>query len=273
MRAPPLLASLAPLLLLAAPAEARFGKRSRPAQPPAAAKGDAPHAATSAGATAPEDEARERDRDGCHDCGADGLDFGLSLLTPPRHAALHLGASGAGRGYLPLSLTLGLEGLALPRAEGGGAAARLALEGARWGVSFRALGLGLRADDGYADPDALALLEAHLTYALLSRDRVRLRLEAGVHHAQAPDAAFLGPAVASSLEACLVGPLDVELRLQLVPFPHRVLDAQAGLALHLGPFALHGGWRGLLLDDAGLVDNVRHTDALGGPYVGASVGF
>ncbi|HET9451560.1 MAG TPA: hypothetical protein VFO83_11780 [Aggregicoccus sp.] len=275
MRPSPLLASLALLLLLAAPAEARFGKRSRPAPPSASA----PHAATPPEAEEehPDDEHPDEEEDdaGCHGCGS-GLGFMFSLFTAPAHQQAHLASGSAGavsRGYLPLSLTLGLEGLALPRAGGGGAAARLALEGERWGVSFRALGLGLEADDGSWDQDHLSLLEAHVTYALLSTDRLRLRLEAGLHQAQAPDATFLAPSVAGSLEACVVGPLDVELRLQLAPFPHRVLDAQAGLALHLGPFALHGGWRGLVLDDAGLLDGVRHTDALGGPYVGASMSF
>jgi hypothetical protein len=279
MRASPLLASLALLLLLAAPAEARFGKRTR-TPPPAA---DAPHKATPPGDDEDdddkeEDEEEHRSRDGgCHDCGGDlGVSFLFSLFTPSVHTQTHLASGRPGavtRGYMPVSLTLGLEGLALPRAEGGGAAARLALEGERWGVAFRATGLGLAAEDGSRYTDEISLLEAHLTYALLSRDRLRLRLEAGMHQAGAPDATFVGASVAGSMELCLVGPLDLELRLQVAPFPHRVVDAQAGLAMHLGPFALHGGWRAMVLDDAGLVDNVRHVDALGGPYFGASIGF
>jgi hypothetical protein len=280
MRPSPSLATLllASLLLAAAPAQARFGKRSPP-QSDTGAKRDAPHAATAPDeGAADEDDADEDDGErhgvSCGDCGGGALL--LSLFTAPRHSRGHLHADiavGATQGALPLSLTLGLEGLALPQAEGGGAAVRLALEGERWGVAFRALGLGLRTDDGSYGTDNIALLDAQLTYALVSLQRIRLRLEGGVHSAQAQDVSFLSPTVGASLEACVAGPLDFEARLQVVPFPDRVVDAQAGLALHLGPFGLHGGWRGLLLDDAGLVDGVRHADALGGPYLGASVVF
>ncbi len=275
MRASPLLALASLLLLVAAPAEARFGKRSRPASPPAA---DAPHKATSPDEADDDDEDedkpyRSHDSD-CHACGSGlGLDFLFSFFTPSVHAQTHLSSGGSSRGYVPVSFTLGIDGLALPRAEGGGAALSLALEGERWGVAFRGLGMGLATDDGSRGTDELTLLEAHLTYALISRDRLRLRLEAGMHQAGAPDATFIGASVASSMELCLVGPLDLELRMQVAPFPHRVLDTQAGLAMHLGPFALRGGWRAMVLDDAGLVDNVRHVDALGGPYFGASIGF
>ncbi|MBF5045915.1 hypothetical protein FGE12_26125 [Aggregicoccus sp. 17bor-14] len=280
MRPSALLASLALPLLLAAPsAEARFGKRSSSEKPAAEkpAQDDAPHAATPPGEEPERYEGRGSDRP-CRDCDGGSVVAGLlfNVFAPPHATRSHLHVEvneAPTRSYFPVTLTLGLEGLALPRSEGGGAAARLALEGARWGVSFRVLGLGLRADDGSNATDNLSLADAQLTYALVAMDRVRLRLEAGVNAAHGPDVDFLSPAFGSSLEACVAGPLDVEARLQLVPFPDRVLDAQAGLMLHLGAFALHGGWRGLVLDDAGYVDGVRHTDALGGPYVGASVVF
>lgn len=265
---------LLPLLLALAssPAHARFGKRSTPASTQDATK-DATHEATAPGE---EPEARTDDAEAEVDDGSGGGWEGVGALLSlfvPRHTEVHLASGDPGPTPLPLAFTLGVEGLALPRDEGGGASLRLAVEGARWGAAFRVLGLGLATDDGSYGRDELALLDAQLTYALLATPRLRLRLEAGLHSAHAPSVSFLAPTVGTSLEACVVGPLDVEGRLQLVPFPDRVLDAQAGLALHLGTFGLHGGWRTLLLDDAGLTDGVRHTDAFSGPYVGASVVF
>jgi hypothetical protein len=73
-----------------------------------------------------------------------------------------------------------------------------------------------------------------------------------------------GPSIALSLEACLLGDLDLELRAQGTAFPSQHVDAQAGLA---------GGWRGLYLNDAGLVDGVEHADGFSGPYVGLGFSF
>jgi hypothetical protein len=98
-------------------------------------------------------------------------------------------------------------------------------------------------------------------------------VEAGVSSAHAPDLTALGPSFALSLEACLVGNMDLELRAQATPYPYRQLDGQAGLALHLNSLVLRGGWRGLYLNDNGLVDNVVHEDAFGGPYAGVGFAF
>jgi hypothetical protein len=147
------------------------------------------------------------------------------------------------------------------------------LEGRRWGVSSRVTGLRLRADDGSEETDSIDLMEANLTYAAYASERGRIRLEGGVAAARAPDVTFIGPSVAASFERCIFGALDLEGRVQWVPLPHLQLDAQLGLGLHLGVLTLRGGWRGLLLDDRGLLDGVRHRDRMGGPFVGIGLNF
>jgi hypothetical protein len=173
---------------------------------------------------------------------------------------------------LPLMLRLGAEGQAF---EEGGAAAQLSmgLEGRRWGVDLRMTSIKLPTDDGTEGTDEIQLLGAHLTWASWTHDRGRLRLEGGVGTAHAPDVTFVGPSVAVSFERCLVGALDVEGRLQLIPFPHQQADIQGGLAVHMGTLSLRAGWRGLYLNDRGHVDGETHEDTLRGPYFGLGLSF
>jgi hypothetical protein len=114
---------------------------------------------------------------------------------------------------------------------------------------------------------------AHLTYALVTQERVRWRVEGGVSMASAPDLKVVGPSLGTSFDARLARPLDLELRLQATPFPYRQVDAQAALALKSYPWVVRAGWRTLVLDDAGLVDGVVHRDVFNGPFVGAGLFF
>jgi hypothetical protein len=98
-------------------------------------------------------------------------------------------------------------------------------------------------------------------------------VEGGAAIARAPDVTFVGPSIALSFERCLFGALDVEGRGQLVPVPHLQVDAQMGLALHLGVLSLRGGWRWLVLDDRGHVDGEQHREDFAGPYAGIGLSF
>lgn len=171
----------------------------------------------------------------------------------------------------PLMVRLGVDGLAVKH--GGALGFGLGIEGRRWGVSTRFTGLRLRADDGSEELDSIEVMEANVTFAAHASERGRFRLEGGVAAARAPDVTFVGPNVAASFERCLFGALDLEGRLQWVPLPHLQLDAQIGLAAHLGVLTLRGGWRGLLLDDRGYVDGERHRDKMGGPFAGIGLNF
>jgi hypothetical protein len=170
-----------------------------------------------------------------------------------------------------LLVRMGVEGLALR--EGGALGFGLGIEGRRWGVSTRVTAMNLRADDGSDETDHIQLAEANVTLAAYASERGRFRVEGGVAWANAPDAIFIGPSMGLSFERCLFGALDLEGRAQWVPFPHLQLDGQLGLAVHLGMLTLRGGWRGLRLDDRGLVDGVRHRDKMTGPYAGLGLSF
>ncbi|QSQ18540.1 hypothetical protein JY572_36720 [Myxococcus landrumensis] len=182
------------------------------------------------------------------------------------------GVSAERRHAVPLSFRTGAQKVFL-QDEGRGTDLFIALEGRRFGVEGHVALMTLPRDDGGEGEDDLTLVEAHLTYAFLVHEAVRLRAEAGVSTARAPDATFVGPSLALAVEACVVGPLDVEARAQLTPVPYLQVDASAGLALHLGALVLRGGWRGFLLDDLGSLDGVAHQDRLHGPFVGGGLTF
>lgn len=288
-------AALVACLLVAPSADARFGKRT------ASDSKDDTHEATAIGSDEDDDDDEEPSKqdsvassssDGGGCCGGAGQSFGEQLVGELLRVMVeglmyaiadtgtHLdgepapGAEGDRevRHAAPLSLRMGAQGV-MP---GGGASAMdlyFGLEERRFGVAANVLRLKLPTDDGTEGTDRLTLVEAHLSHAFYVHERARLRVEAGVSTARAPDILLVGPSVAVSGEACVLGPLDVEARAQLTPLPYRQVDSSAGLALHLGGFVARGGWRGLFLDDLGTVDGVSHQDWVQGPYVSGGFAF
>ncbi|WP_233595583.1 MULTISPECIES: hypothetical protein [Corallococcus] len=268
------------VLLGAAPAEARFGKRSKPGS-----------------SSKPSDSNKDKDSrdDGsAHRASPAGRpsDAPVRASVRPSRARLSwfeflfLSRPSAYHGARVTNVRPGVRAAAMPPmvrlnvqgdmfGETGGALGLfMALDGQRLGMDARVTGIALSADDGSQDVDRLTLLDAHLTASLWSSERGRFRIEGGIASAHAPDVIFVGPSLAASLEACIgPSPLDVEARIQVVPFPHRQVDAQAGLALHLGALNLRGGWRTLYLNDAGHLDGVVHEDAFSGPYLGLGLSF
>jgi len=276
-------------LLLAAPdAEARFGKRSSSSSSKSESKSSSKsqvHEATAVGdedSGGDDDDSRSSSRSNRRTRGHRShslwdVFFGVAVNTSATTTTYVAPEPAVEFRKYPqperkrLFVQMGANGGAM----GGGGALGLFLnfEGRRWGFSTHYTGLGLPTEDGLPGTDRIHLMDAHLTFSPVSNPRGRWRLELGVSSASAPDITFVGPSFATSMELCLVGPLDFEVRLQAVPFPHRQLDAQAGLALHFGTFNLRGGWRGLVLDDAGHVDDVRHVDGFSGPYFGLGFAF
>lgn len=166
---------------------------------------------------------------------------------------------------------LGADGASL--GGGTGVSLFLAFEGERMGLDVRGTELTLPTDDGSAGHDSIKLAGLHLTYAVLARENLRIRIEGGLSGAQAPDLSVAAPSFAVSLEGCVLPFADVEARLQATPFPYQQLDAQVGLALRLQALVVRGGWRALYLNDNGLVDGEAHADAFGGPFLGAGLTF
>ncbi|KFE64936.1 hypothetical protein [Hyalangium minutum] len=269
--------------LTAIPAEARFGKRSSDDS----SDDKKVHNATAVGEDDDDDDDDDDDSGSSSSGGSSSysssadvgavIDLFALIFTVGTHRAplaAEIGPDGTvqeQRHAAPLSLRSGLQGG--PMSGGAAVDLFLGLEGHRFGVSGMLTGLELPTDDGTAGTDTITLVMAHLTWSFIAEERIRLRGEAGVSTANAPDISFVGLGLAGSVEACVVGPLDVEARLALTPFPHRVVDASAALALHLGALVIRGGYRGLVLDDAGLVDGIVHRDVLGGPYFGLGLTF
>ncbi|WP_223641382.1 hypothetical protein [Corallococcus sp. EGB] len=262
------------VLMGSAPAEARFGKRSRQnasAQDSDDRDGEQEHRATPVG--------RASDAPLRSSVRASGVGIGwfdVLFISGPAsyHRRARMEAPRGQRAPRPAPLVhLNVQGDSFGDV-GGALDLFMALDGQRWGMDARVSGIALEPDDGSAGTDRLTLLDAHLTLSPWSTERGRFRMEAGIASAHAPDAIFVGPSLAASLEACIgPSPFDVEARIQVVPFPHRQVDMQAGLALHLGALNLRGGWRTLYLSDGGHLDGVVHADLFSGPYAGLGLSF
>ncbi|WP_426755648.1 hypothetical protein [Myxococcus sp. Y35] len=198
-----------------------------------------------------------------------------AVVTATRPSFGYVGASRVEREQedtVPLLVRLGVQGDWL--GEGGAMGLFMAMDGRRLGLDARITGMALPAADGSDTTERLTLLSAHASAALWAGQRGRLRLEAGVASAHAPDIIFVGPSFGASVEACIgPSPVDLEARVQAVPFPHRQVDAQAGLAVHVGSLNLRGGWRALYLNDAGHRDGEEHEERLNGPYLGLGFTF
>lgn len=275
-----LCAALAASVLLSAPrAEARFGKHSDSSDS-SGSKGKT-HNATAVG-----DDDDDDDAPSGRSSGSSGASLLVDLLfaifvetrpavayvaPPPAEPVSSAEVQSSAAQPSPLGARMGVDGAALHTVAG--LSAFLGVEGIRAGMDARATGLLLPTDDGTQGTDNINLLSLHLTYALIAQERARLRVEGGLSSAHAPDLTVIGPSLALSFEACVAGNLDLELRAQGTPYPYRQVDAQAGLALHLNALVLRGGWRALYLNDMGLVDDVEHEDAFGGPYVGLGFAF
>ncbi|AEI64154.1 hypothetical protein [Corallococcus macrosporus] len=275
------------VLLGPAPAQARFGKReaasqqgtSRPSSQAQTSRGGGAreHPASAIGRERPprRDDAPRRRRS--------------RVRRRPPGAVVTAAVMGASRpGYAavaatprwrrepedtaPLQVRLGVQGDLL--GEGGAMGLFMAMDGRTLGLDARLTGMALPATDGSDATDRITLMSAHASAALWAAERGRLRLEAGVASAHGPSIIFVGPSFGASLEACIgPSPVDLEARVQAVPFPHRQVDAQAGLAVHVGSLHLRGGWRALYLNDAGHTNGEEQVERLTGPYVGLGLTF
>ncbi|WP_223641384.1 hypothetical protein [Corallococcus sp. EGB] len=276
----------ASLLLAAAPAEARFGKKSpdtsenknedKKRDDRREDRGSRVHAATPVRSSSYNEPHAYRPPPPrpsytAHIYG-DAIVAAAELLT----VAAETSSSWPGlvqqqRDVQPLEVRAGLNVGAM----GGGLAgdAFLGIEGESLGIAVQGTQLVLPTDDGSYGSDDLRLATLHITWAPVATERVRWRLEGGVSTAQAPDVFFVGPSLATSLEATVAGPVDLEARVQGTAGLYRQLDASAGLALHLGALVVRGGVRSLVLDDQGRVDGIRHVDSFVGPYAGAGLAF
>ena len=268
---------VAGVLFSAPSAEARFGKRSESTEKQ---DDDKPHDASAVGDDDDDDDKQEHHGGGSgggggrtyytRPSGSFWVDLLVAIFVNSRHPTPS-GNVAATSQPNPLTMRLGANGAGL----GDGAAldAFIGIEGQQWGVDARALALILPTDDGSVGTDTITLTNMHLTLAVLAREKARLRIEGGFSSAHAPDLTVVGPSMALSFEACLVGPLDIEMRAQGTPYPYRQLDAHAGLAVHLNTLVLRGGVRTLFLDDNGLVDGVVNQEAFSGPYLGLGFSF
>ncbi|RYZ37545.1 MAG: hypothetical protein EOO71_27515 [Myxococcaceae bacterium] len=176
-------------------------------------------------------------------------------------------APGSGRHAVPFSFRTGV--LLSPLQGGPGMDLSLGWDLRRFGADLRVSRLDLvKGAEGSRNERTLG--ELHLTYSPVVHEAVRVRAELGISTADLPQGLYVGPSFGMSLEACVLGPLDVEARMQVTPFPYRQVDVRSGLALHLGGFMLRGGIRGLYLNPS---VSISSRDRLFGPEFGVGFAF
>ncbi|MBK7860084.1 MAG: hypothetical protein IPJ65_16005 [Archangiaceae bacterium] len=268
------------LVVLAGPAEARFGKRSAPPSSGGSGSGyrapPAPQPAYRSGRSSYEPVSSGRYAYGWPRRHASfGYGYGYSYWYQPYPVAPAVGmvapAAPVAEHVSPIRVTVGVEGQGFMRGATLGLAA--AFEGEHWGVSVSAADIIAKADDGSGGVDHIGNLTAHLTYAFLTGQYGRLRGEVGADAFFAPDAIFVGPTAGLSGVVWLGGPVGLEAAVMATPWPFVQLDARAGLALGIENWGFRAGWRVLALNDRGLVDGVAHGDVFNGPYLGVSYVF
>ncbi len=173
-----------------------------------------------------------------------------------------------------LTLSLGLDG-SVARSGGGSAfGGHFTVEGERFGLNTEITGIRFRYNDGtLPGSNSVGLANAYLTYAVVATPRVRIRVEAGLMSAFAPDLVVVGPALGLSGALRLTSLLRLEASAHGTPYPYYQFDWNAGLSVALGPIGLRGGWRRIWLNDRGLVDGIANQDVFSGPYFGISFPF
>lgn len=271
---------------VAAPAEARFGKRSKPAATTEAKDEGGPAKAP------PKVVVRVPADDTVHPASpvVPDTDDGCCVYTPrpvyvtsytapavwvrPRRYAHVTGSqvyAGPARDEGPSLRRFELMGSAQPMLNGLVLAGQLRVDGRRWGVDARYDHLSLLAEDGSLAIDTLHLVDGSVTFALVDTDVARIRAHLGLHGAVAPDVTFVGPGAGLSLSANLPGPFTLETGSTLVLLPYTKVDAHAALGLRLGIFEARGGLRLTFLDDQGRLDGESHQDLMVGPYLGMAL--
>jgi hypothetical protein len=152
--------------------------------------------------------------------------------------------------------------------------ARLLTEGQFVGASIGYTGVFSPDPDPDSPDYVVHLASAHVTYALLSGERGRLRAEFGAHFAFAPDINFVAPGAGLSGTLGLGEGFGLDARVFGNVWPFTEVDASAGVLWANDAVALLAGARALYLDDNGALGaaNAGETsDFFYGPY--ASLAF
>lgn len=128
---------------------------------------------------------------------------------------------------------------------------------------------------------ALGLGTMHFTWALVSQDSARVRLEVGGSMLSMPTGGpvagapwegkiSFGPDVGLSGHVGLVGPIGFEGHARVTPVPVTVSDLRGAVAFRAGALAVTGGWRAIRVDGDG-VDAPSIT--FSGPEIGLALIF
>ena len=167
--------------------------------------------------------------------------------------------------------------------DGGAAGTSLYVDGRTIGFHAGVDGVAVRPDPTRAldTGGVLAYATAHLAFAIVSDDVVRIRLEAGGSMLSIPDAGpfhgapyaatvAFGPDFGVSGHLGLLGPVGLEGYVRVTPYPVTIVDARAAVAMRAGALALTVGWRDFDVRGDGLK---APSASWNGPEVGLGVQF
>jgi hypothetical protein len=148
----------------------------------------------------------------------------------------------------------------------------LQVDGKRFGGGARLNVLSLATDDGSPGLDTIGLLSIKPSMLLVSSKSLNVRVSGGMDIAFAPDATFVGPGLGTSALLRVLGPIKLEASAGWTPFPFTQLTGDAGLGVDVGPVRLRGGYRAIYLSDQGRVEAGRiNRELFAGPYAGVSL--
>jgi hypothetical protein len=157
---------------------------------------------------------------------------------------------------------------------GSGLAVGLLARWGRLGVGAKLDALSLHEGEGHTPwGGTVGLVSLMPTFDLLHWKAGHLRASAGLDAAFAGGHSWVGPGIGMHAAHHVAGPLEVEAAAGFTPFPFTRVDAQVGLAAHLGSVAVRGGYRRLQLNDHGRYDGLTHEDVLSGPFMGVGLDF
>lgn len=170
----------------------------------------------------------------------------------------------------PGRVSVGLEGQLFYQGANVGASATI--EGAHWGFTAQGYHWALLPLDGAPGVDTMQTASARVSYALLSSERGRFRVEAGGDVARTSDVMMVGPTFGVSALANL-WLVSFEASAMWTPLPYTQLDLRAGAGVNLGPVQFRGGYRAQFMSDQGVLDGIEHAELFQGPYAGIALVF
>ncbi len=167
--------------------------------------------------------------------------------------------------------SVGVTAAAQLNQQGGALELAIASEGRRFGLAARGLMLALNRAGAVGGNDETSVINVHVTFAVVSDPRGRLRIEGGFAEAFAPQTTSPGLSLGISGALGVAGPVGIEVSAQLTPIPYHQYDLHGAATVAFANAGLSLGWRTLYFDGLGPLDEYHDHAVFNGPFVALSL--